>query len=162
MMRSELITAERFLALLSVVVLVSISILACPYLKGAFYLHQGKRTLDGALRELGVRSTDWNGLVSHPINPNVGGFTHEVGIAAAYLQQVVAADPGNAEPYRALVTTYIALGRTSAALEALTSTSEVRPRDLANYLAMGDIYDGLGMAEEAVAEYERGRYGRSI
>ena len=52
MMRSEFIIAERSLALLMAVVLVSISILACPYLKGAFYLHQGKRTLDGALSEL--------------------------------------------------------------------------------------------------------------
>lgn len=162
MMRSELIIAERSLTLLMVVLLVSISILACPYLRSAFYLHQGKRTLDGALYELGVNSTEWNELVSHPINPNVDGFIHKAGLAAGYLRQAVAADPRNAEAYRALGMTYFALGEGSAALEALTSASEVRPRNPATHLAMGDVYDGLGLAERAVAEYERGRYGPRI
>jgi len=161
-MRSKLIIAERSLTLLMAVLLVSISILAYPYLKSAFYLHQGKRTLDGALAEQGVNSTEWTQLVSHPINPNVDGFIHKAGVAAGYLRQAVAADPRNAEAYHALGMTYFALGEASAALETFTSASEVRPRDLATHLARGDIYDGLGMAEKAVAEYEQGRYGPSI
>ncbi len=161
-MRSELIIAKRSLTLVVAVLLMSISILACPYLKSALYLHQGKRTLDGALRELGVNPTEWNQLVSHPINPNIDGFIHKAGVAAGYLRQAVAADPRNAEAYRALGMTYFALGDTSAALKALRSASEVHPGDLASHLVLGDIYDGLGMAERAVAEYERGRYGPSI
>ncbi len=162
MMRSELIIAKRSLTLLVAVLLVSTSLLACSYLKSAFYLHQGKRILDSALREQGVSSTEWTQLVSHPINPNVDGFIQKAGVAAGYLRQAVAADPRNAEAYRALGMTYFALGEGSAALEALTAASEVRPDDLATHLATGDIYDGLGMAEKAVAEYERGRYGPSI
>jgi len=162
MTRSELTIAERFLILLVVVLLASISILAYPYLKSAFYLHQGKRTLHEVLSEQGVSSTQWTEVVSHPINPNVNGFIYEASVAARYLRQAIAADSSNAEAYRALGTTYLALGEASAALEALTSASQVRPYDLATYLAIGDIYDGLGLAERAVAEYERGRYGAAI
>lgn len=162
MMRSGLIIAEKSLTLLMAVLVVSISILICPYLKSAFYLHQGKRTLDGALAQLGVNSTQWKGLVSHPVNPNVDGFTHEAGVAAGYLRQAVAAAPRNIEAYRTLGMTHLALDEASAALGALTSASEIRPRDPVIHLAMGDIYDGLGMAERAVAEYERGRYGPRI
>jgi len=162
MMRSELTVAERSLTLLIAVLLVSISIVAYPYLKSAFYVHQGNRILDSALREQGVSSTDWNQLVSHPINPNVDGFIHEAGAAADYLRRAVAADPRNAEAYRALGMTHFALGEAPAALQALTSASELRPRDLATHLAVGDLYDGLGMAERAVAEYEQGQYGPAI
>jgi len=162
MVGSEMTILERSLFLLMAVLLLSICIVACPYLKSAYYLHQGKQILDRALREQGVSSTDWNQLLSHPINPNLDGFIYETGVAARYLQQAIAADPRNAEAYRALGTGYFALGEKSAALEAFTSASQVRPYDLATYLGIGDIYDGLGLAERAVAEYEQGQYGPAI
>jgi tetratricopeptide (TPR) repeat protein len=66
-------------------------------------------------------------------------------------------DERNAQAYRQLGKLYLLLGQNQSAMEALLKASELRPKNPLIHLELGDAYDALGMAKEALEEYERGR-----
>ena len=74
-------------------------------------------------------------------------------------QAALALDPGNVQAWRKLGELYLLLGQNQAALDALARAVALRPRQPFLRVLLGDAYDGLGMARQALAEWKQARAG---
>lgn len=116
--------------------------LLSPYLISAYYLELGGREV-----ELGLDFSS-----EHPEEPNPY-FDR----ALMHFKKALNWDERNAQAYRQLGKLYLLLGQNQSAMEALLKASELRPKNPLIHLELGDAYDALGMAKEALEEYERWR-----
>jgi len=149
------ILVQRFFVLANAGVLVALALLIWPYLASSFYLYQGSNILDSALREQGLESSDWEVITFVPINLYSNGLEAKLDSSAGYLQRATRWDATNAEAYNTMAKIHYLQGDPLLAIDALSKVNELRPHNPLVHLTLGDIHDGLGFAEEAVAEYER-------
>jgi len=134
---------------------VALPLLIWPYFASAFYLYQGSNILESALREQGLESSDWEVIVLTPVNLYSNDLRAKLDSGAGHLQRAVKWDVTNAEAYNTMAKVYYLQGDLLLAIDTLSKVNGVRPHDPLIHLTIGDIYDSLGLAEEAVAEYEK-------
>jgi len=146
---------ERFLILANVGLLVALVLLVWPYLASGFYLYQGSNILEKALKEQGLESSEWEVIAFTPINPHSNGLEAKLDSSAGYLRQATRWDAINVEAYHNMAKVHYLQGDPLLAIDALSQVNELRPQNPLVHLTIGDLYDGLGLAEEAIAEYER-------
>ena len=149
------ILVERFFTLANAGLLVALALLIWPYLASAFYLYQGRNILERALREQGLESSDWEVIAFAPINLYSNGLQAKLNSSVGYMRRATRWDVTNAEAYNTMAKIHYLQGDLLLAIDALSKVNELRPANPLIQLTLGDIYDGLGLAEEAVAEYER-------
>jgi len=151
------ILVQRFLVLANVGLLVALALLIWPYFASAFYFYQGNNILESALREQGLESSDWEVIAVTPINLYSDDLRAKLDSSVGYLRRATSWDVTNAEAYNAMAKVHYLQGDPLLAIDALSKVNELRPRNPLVHLALGDIYDGLGLAKKAIGEYERSR-----
>jgi len=130
-----------------------------PYLVSTFYLELGGRKLDQVLN-LKSQFPMPNTQILHPnspfslsdppvVNPDSGHLS----VAIAHLRQAIYWDGNNAQAYRLLGQAYLAQGDYLAAIEALTTYTDLRPDNPLGHLGLAQIYDGLARASESEEVY---------
>jgi len=149
------ILVQRFFVLANAGLLVALVLLIWPYLASAFYLYQGRNILESALREQGLGSSDWEIITFTPPNLYSSGLQAKLDSSAGYLRRAVRWDATNAEAYNAMAKVHYLQGDLLLAIDTLSKVNKLRPHDPLIHLTIGDIYDGLGLAEQAIAQYER-------
>ncbi len=146
---------KRFLLLANAGLLLALALLIWPYLASGFYLYQGSNILEKTLKEQGLESSEWEVITFTPINLHSNGLQAKLDSSAGYLRRAMKWDATNAEAYNTMAKAHYLQGDLLLAIDALSKVDELRPRDPLIHLTIGDIYDGLGLAEEAIAQYER-------
>ncbi len=107
------------------------------------------------------------------VHVELGGIAYERGLAfqaghpqepnpyfdraLRHLQKAVAFDAGNAHAWRMLGELYLALGQNESARWALERAVDLRPDQPAYRILLGDAFDGLGLAPEALEAWAAGR-----
>jgi len=153
---------EKPFVVITIGVALAMLVVIFPYVVSGFYLHRGTSVLQRAMMEQGLNSGRWSELVGQPIGPLRDRVKSHLDVAEWFLDQAVRWDTENLEAYRNLAKIYQIRQDNPADLEVLVQAGDIRPDNPMLHLALGDIYNGLGWAEKAVAEYERGRYGPRI
>lgn len=151
------VVVERLFSLINIGLLVAIAVSIWPYLASAFYLYQGSKMLEKALKEQGLESSDWEVIAFTPINPHSSGLEAKLDSGAGYLRRATRWDATNVEAYHNMAKVHYLQGHHLLAIDALSKVDELRSGNPLIHLTLGDIYDGLGLAEEAIAEYEKSR-----
>lgn len=146
---------QRLSTLITIALLVGIGILVLPHMISAYYLRQGMSGLEAALSQQGLDSREWEEVVLTPLNLYVDDLGMKLGSSEEYLKQAIRWGPSNSQAYYALAEVYYLQQNLPASIEALSTLSQLRPRNPTVHLWLGDVYDAMGLAEEAVAEYER-------
>lgn len=146
---------QRLSTPITIALLVGIGILVLPYMISAYYLRQGMSGLEAALSQQGLDSREWEEVVLTPLNLYFDDLGMKLGSSEEYLRQAIRWDPKNSQAYYALAEVYFIQRNLPASIEALSTLSQLRPRNPTVHLWLGDVYDAMGLAEEAVAEYER-------
>jgi|GEM_PF-2870533 len=149
------VVVERLFSLINVGLLVAIALSIWPYLASAFYLYQGSNMLEKALKEQGLESSEWEVIIFASINRYSNGLKAKLDSSAAYLQRAIRWDVNNAQAHNSMAKVLYLQGHHLLAIDALSQVNELRPQNPLVHLTIGDLYDGLGLAEEAIAEYER-------
>jgi tetratricopeptide (TPR) repeat protein len=121
-----------------------------PYLVSAFYLELGGRELDQV-----------PDLKSQIPNPNSQFPMTKSQIpspsltrAVAHLEAALHWDAGNAQAYRLLGQAYLAQGDHLAAIEALTTYTDLRPDNPLGHLELAQVCEGLARASEPEVYYD--------
>jgi tetratricopeptide (TPR) repeat protein len=82
--------------------------------------------------------------------------------AVRHFQRAVELRPADAYAHRRLGDAWLLAGNNEYAAESLSRAADIRPHNPLAHIELGYAWDGLGRADEAVAAYERGRYGPAL
>jgi len=132
------------LFLLAAFILFVISALT-PHFVSAFHLELGGRALD--------QISNLKPQIPNPpplANPDNGHLP----AAVAHLRRAIAWDGNNAQAYRLLGQAYLAQGDYPAAIEALTSYTDLRPDNPLGHLELAQAYGRLARVSEPKVYYD--------
>jgi tetratricopeptide (TPR) repeat protein len=118
-----------------------------PYLVSAFYLELGGRELDRipSLKSLDHLTT-YSPIPLSAYPPRVPPDSGHLAVAIAHLRRAIAWDGNNAQAYYLLGQAYLAQGDYRAAIEALTTYTDLRPDNLLGHMELAQVCEGLALA----------------
>jgi len=135
--------------LLGVLLLLVTGLWLRPQVLAVYHLRAGESALEEALRPV------YPDRLAPEQILDVAGL--EVGMG--HLKEAVRWAPQDVRPLRLLARAYLSLGQPEMARDCLQQAVSLQPEAPSLHLELADVYDSLGLAEEAIQEYERGGIG---